>query len=107
MKQRERTNGIAERTGCGVGRDRRVREERNRPSMIELYLALVKSAEGCTESGRGQLKVRMVEGVLMSERRPKYEQNYKDCLLYRSFFLWERRGEYMPIRQEHITHNPK
>ena len=37
---------MAERTGCGLGRDKRVNDVRNRPNIIELYLALVKPAEG-------------------------------------------------------------
>lgn len=30
--------GIAEKTGCGFGRDKSVNEIRNKPSIIELYL---------------------------------------------------------------------
>ena len=65
MKQRDRTKGIAARTGrCGVS-DNNVRDRVKSPSMIELYLTQLLYS-------RGVLKVAMIdekEGRLKEDER--------------------------------------
>jgi len=61
LKQRDRTKGIAARTGrCGV-RDNNVRDRMKSPSMIELYLSQPFIYRACTESGHDRREGGKVE----------------------------------------------